>query len=178
MDNKEPPMGKTGIFKKLVKPKDTDMLPAGSSHQEVISSKLEETVDKPQGDPGIYPVIEIGENSKATTKPSPTAKEILSSDNSKLQTISKNQPATIDKSPATRRKRSGIDKKSLKQAIEEARDQPKITITCFEIAAIMRYFQITTIRFYPSTECKEMLEKEVREKYPELFAAVENMTKR
>lgn len=171
MDKKEPPMGKTGIFKKLIKPEDADKPTAGSGQQEVISGKLEEAVDKSQGGSRISPVIEIKENSEA-------AKEDLQADNSKLQTVSKNQPSARDKPPATRRKRSGIDNKSLKQAIDEARDQPKITITCFEIAAIMRYVQITTSRFYPSTECKEMLEKEVREKYPELFAAVEKMTKR
>lgn len=178
MDKKEPPMGKTGIFKKLIKPEDADKPTAGSGQQEVISSKLEEAVDKPQGGSWILPVIEIRENSEVATKSSPTAKENLPADNSKLQTVSKNQPAARDKPPTTRRKRSGIDNKSLKQAIEEARDQPKITITCFEIAAIMRYVQITTSRFYPSTECKDMLEREVKEKYPELFAAVEKMAKR
>jgi hypothetical protein len=178
MDKKEPPMGKTGIFKKLIKPEDADKPTAGSGQQEVISGKLEEAIDKSQDGSRISPIMEIKENSEAATKSSPAAKEDLPADSSKLQTVSKNQPAAIDKPPATRRKRSGIDNKSLKQAIDEARDQPKITITCFEIAAIMRYVQITTSRFYPSTECKEMLEKEVREKYPELFAAVEKMTKR
>jgi hypothetical protein len=39
MDKKEPPMGKTGIFKKLIKPDDTDKPPARSYQQEAISNK-------------------------------------------------------------------------------------------------------------------------------------------
>jgi len=185
MENKEPPMGKTGIFKKLIKPIDAYKPPARSEQQEVISSnlpgesspqearshKLEKSVDKPQGTSEISPATERRDETEATTGLSPEKNKNLPIDILNLQAASKNLPTA-------RRKRSGIDNNSLKQAIDEARKQPKITITSFEIAAIMRYVQITTSRFYPSTVCKEMLEKEVREKYSDLFAAVEKRTKR
>lgn len=192
MENKEPPMGKTGIFKKLIKPIDAYKPPARSEQQEVISSnlpgesspqearshKLEKSVDKPQGTSEISPATERRDETEATTGLSPEKSKNLPIDILNLQAASKNLPAAKSKPPAARRKRSGIDNNSLKQAIDEARKQPKITITSFEIAAIMRYVQITTSRFYPSTVCKEMLEKEVREKYSDLFAAVEKRTKR
>jgi hypothetical protein len=88
-----------------------------------------------------------------------------------------NQPqATIDQLPVTSYQSpvaSKIDESILDQAIAEAKGSPKITVFSPKVAAVLRYKQLTTIRYSFSTEARERLEQTVKDAYPELYEAVE-----
>jgi hypothetical protein len=66
----------------------------------------------------------------------------------------------------------GIDSKALDQAVSEAIKYPKITIWSTTIAAVMRYNQITTIRYSMSKEAKAKLRQVLKDEYPELWEEI------
>ena len=66
-----------------------------------------------------------------------------------------------------------IESTILDQALAEAKDSPKITVFSPKVAAVLRYKQLTTIRYSFSTEARERLEQAVKDAYPELYEAVE-----
>jgi len=67
----------------------------------------------------------------------------------------------------------GIDLKALDQAVSEAIKYPKITIWSTTIAAIMRYNQITTVRYSMSKEAKAKLKHVLQEEYPGLWEEIQ-----
>lgn len=80
------------------------------------------------------------------------------------------QPATSYQSPVASSK---IIESILDQALAEAKESPKITVFSPKVAAVLRYKQLTTIRYSFSTEARERLEQTVKDAYPELYEAVE-----
>ena len=66
-----------------------------------------------------------------------------------------------------------IDESILVQALAEAKESPKITVFSPKVAAVLRYKQLTTIRYSFSTEARERLEQTVKDAYPDLWEAVE-----
>ena len=66
-----------------------------------------------------------------------------------------------------------IDESTLAQALAEAQKSPKITIFSPMVAAVLRYKQLTTIRYSFSTEARERLEQSVKDAYPELWDAMD-----
>jgi membrane-bound lytic murein transglycosylase B len=66
-----------------------------------------------------------------------------------------------------------IDESILDQALAEAKESPKITVFSPKVAAVLRYKQLTTIRYSFSTEAREKLEQTIKDAYPELYEAVE-----
>ena len=83
---------------------------------------------------------------------------------------SNQQPDTSHQSPVASSK---IDERILDQALSEAKGSPKITVFSPKVAAVLRYKQLTTIRYSFSTEARERLEQTVKDAYPELYEAVE-----
>ena len=67
---------------------------------------------------------------------------------------------------------SEVDMDALDQALQEAERYPKVTAYSPELAAVMRYNEITVRRYRISTEAAKMLEDHVKEKYPEVWSAV------
>jgi hypothetical protein len=65
-----------------------------------------------------------------------------------------------------------IDFEALNQALKEAEKYPKVTAYSPELAAVMRYNEITLRRYRISTEAAKMLEEDVIEKYPEIWSEV------
>ena len=65
-----------------------------------------------------------------------------------------------------------IDFDALDQALKEAEKYPKVTAYSPELAAVMRYNEITLRRYRISTEAAKMLEEDVIEKYPEVWSEV------
>jgi membrane-bound lytic murein transglycosylase B len=80
------------------------------------------------------------------------------------------QPDTVHQSPVASSK---IDESILDQALAEAKGAPKITVFSPKVAAVLRYKQLTTIRYSFSTEARERLEQTIKDAYPELYEAVE-----
>jgi hypothetical protein len=66
-----------------------------------------------------------------------------------------------------------IDESILVQALAEALRVPKITVFSPKVAAVLRYKQLTTIRYSFSTEARQLLEQAVKAAYPELYEVVE-----
>ena len=85
--------------------------------------------------------------------------------------VTSNQPPDIvHQSPVASSK---IDESILDQALAEAKGSPKITVFSPKVAAVLRYKQLTTIRYSFSTEARERLEQAIKDAYPELYEAVE-----
>ena len=81
-------------------------------------------------------------------------------------------PEISDQTPATCHKPQ-IDDSILAQALVEAQKSPKITVFSPKVAAVLRYKQLTTIRYSFSTEARERLEQAVKDAYPDLWEAME-----
>jgi exo-beta-1,3-glucanase (GH17 family) len=73
---------------------------------------------------------------------------------------------------STSNKIQTIDFDALDQALKEAEKYPKVTAYSPELAAVMRYNEITLRRYRISTEAVKMLEEDVIEKYPEVWSEV------
>jgi hypothetical protein len=67
----------------------------------------------------------------------------------------------------------GLNQDLLQQAVDEAIKYPKTTIFSPIAAAVFRYRWITTTRYSMSNEAREILERGLREKYPEIWSEVE-----
>ena len=72
-------------------------------------------------------------------------------------------PDTSHRLPATGSK---IVESVLDQALAEAKESPKITIFSPKVAAVLRYKQLTTIRYSFSTEAREGWSKRLRMPIP------------
>jgi hypothetical protein len=84
--------------------------------------------------------------------------------------VSDQQPDTSHQSTVANSK---IDESILDQALAEAKESPKITVFSPKVAAVLRYKQLTTIRYSFSTKARERLEQTVKDAYPKLYEAVE-----
>ena len=89
-----------------------------------------------------------------------------------LPATSKKLPVASNQLPATSHQHK-IDKDVLAQALSEARRSPKITVFSPMVSAVLRYKQLTTVRYSFSTEAGERLEKAVKDAYPEIWDEVE-----
>jgi hypothetical protein len=89
-----------------------------------------------------------------------------------LPAESKKPPVTSNKSPATSYQHK-IDKEILAQALSEAKRSPKITVFSPMVSAVLRYKQLTTVRYSFSTEAGERLEKAIKDAYPDVWEEVE-----
>lgn len=67
----------------------------------------------------------------------------------------------------------GLDTKALEEAIEEAITKPKLGIYSPLAAAMLRYRAITTPRYSMGSEMKTIIEKALKETYPELYEEVQ-----
>ena len=85
------------------------------------------------------------------------------------KSIAEIQPSEVE----THKMKDEIDAEALKQAIEEGKKYPKVTVYSPIIAAVMRYREITTPRFKLSPEVEMRLEKALKKEDPKLWAAVE-----
>jgi hypothetical protein len=65
-----------------------------------------------------------------------------------------------------------IDPQILQQALNEADAKSKITIWNPEVSAVLRYMQLTTVRYSMSKEASILLEKAVKKAYPDVWRAV------
>ena len=65
-----------------------------------------------------------------------------------------------------------IDPQILQQALNEADAKSKITIWNPEVSAVLRYMQLTTVRYSMSKEASVLLEKAVKKAYPDVWRAV------
>ena len=65
-----------------------------------------------------------------------------------------------------------IDEEVLEKAIAEGAVRPKVTIWSPLATTMLRYIQMTTIRYSMSNDSRDLLEKALIEKYPEIYEAV------
>lgn len=70
-----------------------------------------------------------------------------------------------------------INEKALGEAIEVAKKNPRTMVWSPMCAAIFRYFKKTVPEFSISEEAARLLEKAVKEEYPELWKKVESRLK-
>ena len=103
---------------------------------------------------------------------SPASSHQLPEDSSQIQVASNQLQETSDHTPATSY-HPQIDESILVQALAEAKESPKITVFSPKVAAVLRYKQLTTIRYSFSTEARERLEQAVKDAYPDLWEAME-----
>jgi len=103
---------------------------------------------------------------------SPASSHQLPEASSQTQVASNQLQETSDHTPATSYQPQ-IDESILVQALAEAKESPKITVFSPKVAAVLRYKQLTTIRYSFSTEARERLEQTVKDAYPDLWEAVE-----
>lgn len=89
-----------------------------------------------------------------------------------LPATSKKLPDASGKLPDTSHQHK-IDKDVLAQALSEAKRSPKITVFSPMVSAVLRYKQLTTVRYSFSTEAGERLEKAIKDAYPEVWEEVE-----
>jgi hypothetical protein len=66
----------------------------------------------------------------------------------------------------------------LDQAIVEAKEYPKVSIWSPLVMAVLRYRQLTTVRYKMSAEASELLEKSIENKYPELCKEIREKMRR
>jgi hypothetical protein len=62
-----------------------------------------------------------------------------------------------------------IDKSALEQAIDEAARQPNLTVHSEIVSAVLRYKQLTVVRYKPSVIAKDILEAEIKKMFPEIW---------
>lgn len=68
--------------------------------------------------------------------------------------------------------KDAIDQNALIKAIDEAKNKSKVTIWNPEVSAVLRYMQLTTVRYSMSKEASILLEKAVKKAYPDIWRAV------
>jgi hypothetical protein len=111
-----------------------------------------------------------GLNQPQATRDQPPVTSNLPSVTGVKAKASNQQPETSHQPPVAS---SNIIESILDQALAEAKESPKITVFSPKVAAVLRYKQLTTIRYSFSTEARERLEQTVKDAYPELYEAVE-----
>ena len=77
-----------------------------------------------------------------------------------------------------RTSRTEIDSIMLQKAMEEAEAKSKITFWNPTVSAVMRYLQLTTVRYSMSKNASTLLEKAVKRAYPEIYKAVREQQKK
>ncbi|EHR78907.1 ATPase AAA [Thermococcus litoralis DSM 5473] len=70
-----------------------------------------------------------------------------------------------------------INGEALERSLQEALKNPRITLWSPEAAAVLRYLRKTIPEFSISNEASKLLEKAIREKYPEIWSVVEKRLK-
>ncbi|USS40061.1 hypothetical protein NF865_06875 [Thermococcus aggregans] len=70
-----------------------------------------------------------------------------------------------------------INKEALEISLQEALKNPRITLWSPEATAVLRYLRKTIPEFSISNEASKLLEKAIKEKYPELWNIVEKRIK-
>ncbi|HHI00855.1 MAG TPA: hypothetical protein ENL40_05230 [Thermococcus litoralis] len=70
-----------------------------------------------------------------------------------------------------------INKEALEISLQEALKNPRITLWSPEAAAVLRYLRKTIPEFSISNEASKLLEKAIKEKYPEIWSIVEKRIK-
>ena len=73
--------------------------------------------------------------------------------------------------------KEGINKEALERSLQEALKNPRITLWSPEAAAVLRYLRKTIPEFSISNEASKLLEKAIKEKYPEIWSIVEKRIK-
>jgi hypothetical protein len=128
------------------------------------------------------PIVQTSEDDKKTS-PSETQSSSDVSQTSPVvvqrSEVDKRAPAPIVpissaaiRSSVSEAQTSEVDVDALEQALQEAERYPKVTAYSPELAAVMRYNEITVRRYRISTEAAKMLEDQVMEKYPEIWSEV------
>lgn len=70
-----------------------------------------------------------------------------------------------------------INGEVLERSLQEALKNPRITLWSPEAAAVLRYLRKTIPEFSISNEASKLLEKAIKEKYPEIWSVVEKRMK-
>lgn len=70
-----------------------------------------------------------------------------------------------------------INKEALEISLQEALKNPRITLWSPEATAVLRYLRKTIPEFSISNEASKLLEKAIKEKYPEIWSIVEKRIK-
>jgi hypothetical protein len=68
----------------------------------------------------------------------------------------------------------GVDSKALMAAVNDSKQNPRITVWSPISSAVLRYLRKTTPEFSMSDASSELLEEAIRVKYPELYAQVKH----
>ncbi|HIH72489.1 MAG: ATPase AAA [Thermococcales archaeon 44_46] len=70
-----------------------------------------------------------------------------------------------------------INEEALERSLQEALKNPRITLWSPEAAAVLRYLRKTIPEFSISNEASKLLEKAIKEKYPEIWDIVKKKLK-
>ena len=98
----------------------------------------------------------------------PAEDDVLSAQ-SEVQTSG---PAVQSTESEVRTTKGAIDQNALLKAIDEAKSKSKVTIWNPEVSAVLRYMQLTTVRYSMSKEASILLEKAVKKAYPDVWRAM------
>lgn len=83
------------------------------------------------------------------------------------------EPLPIEEKP-----KEELNEEVLMLSIHEALKNPRITLWSPEAAAVLRYLRKTIPEFSISNEASKLLEKAIKEKYPEIWSSVEKHMKK
>ncbi|MDK2853750.1 MAG: hypothetical protein PWP49_547 [Thermococcaceae archaeon] len=86
------------------------------------------------------------------------------------------EPLPIEETPKEKSKEE-LNEEALVLSINEALKNPRITLWSPEAAAVLRYLRKTIPEFSISNEASKLLEKAIKEKYPEIWSMVEKRIK-
>ena len=142
--------------------------------EEKVESRVESTesrVDKEESEVKGLESIEHSLESRVKTEES-----------SVLSPESRNQPAEVEKMTnngveSLESRIQSLDIVALDEAIKEANVKPKLGVYSPLAAAMLRYKAITTPRYSMGSEMKTIIERALREAYPELYEEVQKRMK-
>ncbi|USG99442.1 hypothetical protein K1720_07925 [Thermococcus argininiproducens] len=87
------------------------------------------------------------------------------------------EPLPIEEKPKEKTK-TEIQEGALMLSVQEALKNPRITLWSPEATAVLRYLRKTVPEFSISNEASKLLEKAIKEKYPEIWESVEKHMKK
>ena len=87
------------------------------------------------------------------------------------------EPLPIEEKPKEKSK-GELNEEVLMLSIHETLKNPRITLWSPEAAAVLRYLRKTIPEFSISNEASKLLEKAIKEKYPEVWSSVEKQMKK
>jgi len=139
-----------------------------SRNQEVVSSKLQVATNKPKVTNNESQLA--SSESEVTSSKSQVATRKSRDERDKLQVTSHKSEVVSSKSQVV----SGDSEvPEMKEYVEKATKQARITTWSPMSVAVLQYIHSTTPRFSMSNEIRDILEEGIRDRYPELWKAAE-----